>query len=124
MVLFSGWQADNQAEADVYREKAWNLFKSLTGQDYIYSGDKPAAPHKGIHVLITWKRENGEVLRTRTIVSDDGTGRVIVGPGKSFSLDAMPLEPGNYIVTVTALEDDPRFDGTFKTAICSGYEVK
>lgn len=124
MLLFPRLQTDDQGAIEIYNEKATGLFKSLTGQDYLYSGDKPPAPHKGIRVLVTWKRETGEILRIRTVYSDHGTGRVIVGPGRSFSLDAMRLEPGNYIVTVTALEDDSRFDGTFKTAICSGYGVK
>lgn len=106
---------------DDLAEKYKFLFKNLTGKDYIYSGDDPIAPHKGISVRVIWQDEGGRILRQRDVESDDGTSRIKVVQGASFTLDGMVLPPGQYTVTVEALHDDPRFDGTFQTAICSGH---
>lgn len=104
-------------------ERYKSLFKSLTGKNYIYSGDMRPTPHEGIKVRVTWKNEEENTLRERDVYSDDGNSRIRVTYGAAFTLDGMVLGPRNYTVTVEALEDDPRFDGEFKTAICSGYIV-
>jgi hypothetical protein len=104
-------------------EKYKSLFKSLTGKNYIYSGDISPAPHQGIKVRVSWKDQSGKILRTREVYSDDGDSRIRTTAGASFTLDAMALKPGDYVVTVDVLEADSRFDGTFKTAICTGFIV-
>ncbi|REG58061.1 hypothetical protein B0G80_0703 [Paraburkholderia sp. BL6669N2] len=100
------------------------LYESLTGKDYIYSGDnKPVKPHRGITVKVIWRDDNENIFREEIVYRDYGEGKVMARPAKSFTLDAYPLPPGDYTVSVQTIDGDPRFDG-FKTAICSGYIVK
>lgn len=112
----------NESNADLVA-KYESLFKSLTGKNYIYKGDVPRESHKGIKVRVIWKDKGGKILRQQDVYSDDGNSRIKTVQGASFTLDGVVLAPGDYAVTVEALEDDSRFDGTFETAICTGYIV-
>ena len=103
------------------REKYFALFRSLTGKSFLYEGDKPAESHEGITVQVTWMDADGKVLRQRQVYSDDGNSRIRLTAGASFSLDGMVLDAGDYVVTVKALSNDGRFDGTFQTGLCAGY---
>lgn len=105
-------------------EKFEALYKSLTGDDYLYTGDKPKSPHRGIAVKVTWRDSNSRILRQKKVYSDYGSGKVMSRPSKSFPLDDMMLSPGDYSVTVETISDDPRFEDSSQTAICSGYVVK
>lgn len=105
-------------------DKFMALYKNLTGEDYIYAGDKPKSPHQGIYVRVTWRDSAGHILRQKIAYSDYGSGKVMCRPGKSFPLDDMALLPGDYSVSVESITNDSRFGGDIKTAICSGYLVK
>lgn len=104
-------------------KKFMALFKSLTGYDYLYTGDKPKSPHRGIFVKITWRDSNNQIMRQKIVYSDYGSGKVMTRPSKAFPLDGMALPPGEYSVIVETIYGDPRFEDT-QTAICSGYVVK
>lgn len=102
-------------------EKYKSLYKDLTGRDYIYNGDVAPISHRGIRVRVTWKDGEGRIIRQKVVYSDNGNSKIRVTYGASFTLDAINLTPGKYSVTVESLDDDPRFDGTFMTGICTGY---
>jgi hypothetical protein len=110
----------NQKDKEL-TQKYTDLFRSLTGKNYFYHGDEPLSPHKGITVRVTWRKKTGTILRQTDVYSDDGTSRIRITAGASFTLDEMSLPPGDYSVTVESLHDDSRFDGVFRTVICSGY---
>lgn len=100
------------------------LFKSLTGQSFIYRGDVRSSAHEGISVSITWINESGNILRQREVYSDNGSSKIRITGGASFELDAMSLPPGDYVITVSTIKDDARFDNSFLVGICAGYIVK
>jgi hypothetical protein len=104
-----------------------DLVESLTGATYygLHPDNLIAKPHKGINVRVTWKdKTTGTTLREKPVVSDNGKSRIRTTIGASFLLDSARLPPGDYVVTVEALRDDERFDGTFKTGVCSGQIFK
>lgn len=78
---------------------------------HAFPGWAPPA-RRGIHVRITWSEKNGKVLGTREVYQDRPYKNL-----NDFVLDHLVLPVGDYVVTVTALEDDNRFDGTYRTAI-------
>ena len=102
-----------------------DLMESLTGlrTDEVQANTRIPKPHKGITFHVVWQeKESGKILREETVTRDDYHGRVKVGFGYAFTLsNRMFLTPGKYVVTVTALEDDTRFDGTFRTGLVAGY---
>jgi hypothetical protein len=105
-------------------KKYSTLFKSLTGQSLLYKGDVPSSAHAGISVRVTWTDVSGKILRQREVYSDNGSSKIRITGGASFGLDAMSLPPGDYVVTVETIKDDPRFDNSFLVGICAGYIVK
>ena len=102
-----------------------DLMESLSGlraDDMCQPGRHPK-PHKEITVHVVWQEErSGKILREETVTRDEPCGQVGAGFGVAITLsNRMFLSPGNDVVTVTALEDSPRFDGTFRTGMVAGY---
>lgn len=80
----------------------------------------PIKPHKGMafHVVIK-KKWNGKVLYEYDVFPDK-LGHF----GDEFLLAQEPLPAGNYVATVTTLQDDDRFDGKFETGLTYGTTFK
>ena len=108
---------DNDGNSLVKKYDA--LMESLTGLTVInYKGNVPPKPHKGVRLYVVWtEKKSGKILRESIIYVDKPQGRDI-------GVDGMPLSWGNYVVTVRALDDDPRFDTTFHFGISVGYRWK
>lgn len=102
-------------------EKYNQLIESLAGYRASSPSNVRPKQHKGVRVQVVWREKSGKILREREVISDNQHGRVRIGGGTAFSLDGMSLSPGEYLVTVIALDDDSRFDGEFKTGIYAGY---
>ncbi|MBP1314193.1 hypothetical protein [Herbaspirillum sp. 1130] len=127
-----GWNTSNDAyNISLYR-KADDLMESLTGFRPIFSppfDNQQPAPHKGVKLHIVWtEKKSGKVLQDNIVTADtyrgSESGRIKVGFGYSLVLNGIQYAPGDYIATVTAVDNDPRFDGTFRTGIISGYTWK
>jgi hypothetical protein len=102
------------------------LMESLTGIKLLhYPGDIPHKSHKDVQVHVTWvEKGTGRILKERDVIADNGQSKVRIGFGASFGLDSMLLPSGHYVVTVRAINNDERFDGTFETGLFSGYTWK
>lgn len=105
------------------------VMDSLTGYKPFFSppyDNQLPGPHKGVKLHVVWtEKESGKVLKDNVVIADSYrdavSGRIKVGTGYSMMLGAIDYRPGNYVATITALEDDIRFDGTFRTGIIAGY---
>jgi len=105
-------------------QKLNQLMESTTGLIAVPSPGENAIPkqHAGIPLHVTWvEKKTGRDLKERDVVAQDFHGRVRVGFGEPFGLDWMLLPPGDYVVTVTAVNDDLRFDGSILAGLCVGY---
>ena len=109
----------NDKDRNSQAEKLDALMESITGVTVInYKENVPPKPHKGIRLYVVWaEKESGKILRQRTIYADKSRGL-------NLGVDGISLPSGDYVVTVRALDDDPRFDGTFKVGISVGYRWK
>ena len=84
-------------------------------------GRKPKA-HKGVKLHVVWIEKNSrKILHEETVVIDKTASRgPQVGLGHIFFLSSLALPRGDYVATVTALKDDPRFSGLFRTGLVAG----
>jgi len=82
-----------------------------------YKGNVLPKPHKVLGLNVVWtEKKSGKVLNERKIYVDKSSG-------KYFAFDYAPLPSVEYVVTVRALDDDPRCDGTFKVGITVGWPL-
>lgn len=106
-----------------------DLMNSLTGFRPTFSPPymgQTSGPHKGVKLRVVWaEKETGKVLKDKVVIADDYRSHasqvITVGAGYAMELSAIDYQPGDYVATVIALENDPRFDGTFRTGIIAGY---
>ena len=102
-----------------------DLMESLTGFRSLgvipYRGQKPKA-HKGVQLHVVWiKKESGKILQEETVFIDKTRSHIPkIGFGDAFFLSSLALPRGDYVATVTALKDDPRFTGLFRTGLVAG----
>jgi hypothetical protein len=122
IILPADWKDASRSD---WRPKYDALIQRLTGLRWPYAQTQRRLAHRGIRARVTWTDERSkQVLKVRDVLADNPFGRIKFGYGYAFDLDGMLLPVGNYLITVTALVDDPRFDGTFRTAIFAGYTWK
>lgn len=117
-----GWK---DKDGNSLEGKHEQLIESLTGLPYKRTvGMKPKA-HRGVRLHLTWaEKSTGEILKVRDVITDRDSGKNQIGRGASFPIDMLILPPGNYVLTVKSLDDDPRFEGPFRTGLFVGYIVK
>jgi hypothetical protein len=102
-----------------------NLIMSLTGTRYGVLSEQEIArplPHREVKLHVAWRdKHSGTILKEGDVsTGHDWQGKVRAVAGVSFTLDSIDLPVGSYEVTVTTLSNDPRFDGTFETGLCTG----
>ncbi len=111
-----GWKDENGYDL---HPQINQLFESITG--LIASpnpGNIQPKPHKGIRLHVSWTDQKSGTLMEERIIYRDKKGRVQCGFGIGLMVDAKQLPPGHYVVSVKTIDNDPRFDGTFKTGLC------
>lgn len=100
-----------------------DLMESLTGLRLtVDHGGLTPKPHKGVKLHVVWaEKKTGKILKKETVVIDKTASHIPqIGIGHSFLLSTLALPRGDYVATVTALEDDPRFKGLFRTGLVAG----
>jgi len=121
----SKWLDENSHLKTDLKNKFDELISSLSGKKIFDYYDGQMKPHKGVRFFVTWKeKRSGRVLQQGEVIADYAMSRVCTGSGTCLSIDSIPLDAGNYLVTVRVLDDDPRFDGTFETGLFAGYTWK
>ncbi len=97
------------------------LVTDIAGWVYPDSFKSPKL-HKGVRFHVVWKKIKWGreiVFREKTVIADKVTEGIPGGIG--ILIDGVCLPRGSYVVTVQAMDDDPRFPAPLGTALYVGY---
>jgi|GEM_PF-6027183 len=100
---FGEWQQPNSEMA--------KLIKSLSGREMFsaWQTTNEILPHKGIRIQVTWlNKKSGDVIKN-SILYRDNLG-VAHSSFNEMDIDYAVLPVGDYVVNLTAIDDDSRFN--------------